>query len=130
MTHPNEALIRDAIAAFSRGDLDALRTQYFAEDIRWHTPGQSALGGDHEGVDRVIELFGKLAELSGGTHRIELHDVLANDDHAVALHAVRGERAGKQLETDAIEVFHIREGKISEAWSMRSDLYAVDEFWS
>jgi ketosteroid isomerase-like protein len=130
MTHPNETLVRDGIAAFSRGDLDALRTQYFAEDIRWHFPGQSVVGGDYEGVDRVIEMFGKLAELSGGTHRVELHDVIANDDHAVALHATRGERAGKGLEINAVQIFHIRDGKISEAWTMHSDLYAVDEFWS
>jgi SnoaL-like domain len=84
LTHSIEALVRDAIAAFSRGDLDALRTQYLADDIRWRFPGQSAFGGDHEGPDQVIALFGKLAELSGGTHRVELHDVLANDDHVVA----------------------------------------------
>lgn len=129
MTHPNETLVRDFIATFSRGDLDTLRT-YIAEDVRWHFPGQSAFGGDHEGVDRVIERFGKLAELSGGTHRVELHDVLANDNHAVALHATRGERAGKKLEINAIQILHIRDGKISEAWTMHSDLYAVDEFWS
>jgi ketosteroid isomerase-like protein len=75
-------------------------------------------------------MLGKLAKCSGGTHRIELHAVLANDDHVVALHATRGERAGKKLEIDAIQVFHIRDGKISEAWTMHSDLYALDEFWS
>jgi ketosteroid isomerase-like protein len=40
MAHPNETLIRDAFAAFGRGDMDALRNQCFAEDIRWHVPGQ------------------------------------------------------------------------------------------
>ncbi len=36
MAHPNEVLVREALAAFSQGDMDALRNQYFAEDIRWH----------------------------------------------------------------------------------------------
>ena len=36
MAHPNEVLVREGLAAFGRGDLDALRNQYFAEDIRWH----------------------------------------------------------------------------------------------
>src|SRR5260370_5228946 len=85
MPHPNEDLVKEAFAAFGRGDIEVLRRQYFAEDIRWHFPGRSALAGDHEGVDRVVQMLGRPAELSGGTHRIELHDVIGNDDHVVAL---------------------------------------------
>ena len=50
MAHPNETLVREAFAAFGRGDMDALRSQYFAEDIRWHIPGRNPLAGDYEGV--------------------------------------------------------------------------------
>jgi hypothetical protein len=32
---------------------------------------------------------------SPGTFRVEFHDVLANDEHAVALYVVRGEREGR-----------------------------------
>src|SRR5260370_57221 len=96
MTHPNEDLARQANAAFARGDLAALRTQFFAENIRWHIPGRGPLAGDYEGVTQVIELFGRIFELSGGTARIELHDVLANDNHTVSLATIPAERAGKQ----------------------------------
>jgi ketosteroid isomerase-like protein len=34
MAHPNEDLVREGFAAFGRGDLDALRHQYFAECLR------------------------------------------------------------------------------------------------
>jgi ketosteroid isomerase-like protein len=130
MAHPNEVLVREAFAAFGRGDIDALQRQYFAEDIRWHFPGRSPLAGDHEGVARVAEMLGRPAELSAGTHRIELHDVIGNDEHVVALHTTRAERAGKQLEVDAVHVFHVRDGKVTEAWTYHADLYAVDEFWA
>lgn len=33
----------------------------------------------------VLGFFAKTMELSGGTFRMEVHDVMANDDHAVAL---------------------------------------------
>lgn len=70
MAHSNADLVRDAIGAYQyrlqRGDLDALRHQYFAEDIRYHIPGRSPLGGDYEGVAQVLEMFGRLVELSGG----------------------------------------------------------------
>ena len=41
MAHPNEDLLREGVAAFQRGDLDALREKYFAENIRWHTPARA-----------------------------------------------------------------------------------------
>ena len=75
-------------------------------------------------------MFGWLAHLSGGTHRIELHDVIGNDDHVVALHTTRAERAGKQLEISVVQVFHVRDGKVTEAWTHHGDLYTMDEFWA
>jgi ketosteroid isomerase-like protein len=130
MTHPNEDLVREAFAAFGRGDIDALQRQYFAPDIRWHFPGRSVLAGDHEGVAQVAEKLGQPAKLSGGTHRMELHDVIGNDDHVVALATARAERPGRQLEARVVHVFHVRDGKVTEAWTHHDDLYALDEFWS
>ena len=43
-------------------------------------PRRGLLAGGYEGVDRVIEFAGRLSGLSGGTHRIELHDVIGNAD--------------------------------------------------
>ena len=65
MAHPNEDLVREAFAAFGRGDLDALRHQYFAEGLRYHVPGRSPVAGDYEGAAQVVEFFGRLFELSG-----------------------------------------------------------------
>ena len=129
MAHPNEQLLRDGYAAFEKGDLDTLRG-LFADDIVWHTPGRSPVSGDARGLDQVFGLFGKVLELSGGTLRNELHDVLANDEHAVALVRARGERNGKTLNDTQAHVFHVRDGRVTEFWLHTSDLYANDEFWS
>jgi hypothetical protein len=94
MAHSDEDLVRGAFAAFGRGDLDALRDQYLAEDVRFHYPGRGALAGDHDGVPEVLAVFGRAFELTGGTLHLELHDVIASDEHAVALYTARGERAG------------------------------------
>ena len=48
MAHPNEDLVRQGYAAFGTGNFDALRSQIFAEDIRWHFPGRSPFGGNYE----------------------------------------------------------------------------------
>jgi len=76
VAHPNEDLVRGGFEAFGRGDLDALRREYFAEDIRWHIPGRGQLAGDYEGVGQVLELFGRAFELTSGTLLLDLHDVV------------------------------------------------------
>ncbi len=52
MTHPNKDLVRAASAAFGRGDLSALRNQFFDENIIWHIAGTGPLAGDYEGIAR------------------------------------------------------------------------------
>jgi len=130
MAHPNEDLVREGFAAFRRGDMDALRNQFFTDDIRYHVPGRSVLSGDYEGTGQVLQFFGRIFELTGGTFSFELHDVLANDEHAVSLFTIRGEREGKQLNDNTIQIFHFRDGKVSEVWAYQTDQYAVDEFYS
>ena len=130
MAHPNEDVMRKGIAAFQRGDMDALRKEFFTDDVRWHSPGRNPTSGVYEGIEQVLPFFARLFELTGGTLSVELHDVLANDEHAVALVTVRGERAGKQLTDNEVVTYHFRDGKASEAWVQATDLYALDEFFS
>jgi ketosteroid isomerase-like protein len=81
-------------------------------------------------VAEVLGWLGRSAEDSDGTLRVELHDVIGNDEHVVAVITVRAERAGKKLEDNSIQVFHVRDGKATEVWTHPADLYAEDEFWS
>ena len=130
MAHPNEDLVRRGFAAFATGNLDALRSEYFAADIVWHFPGRSPLAGDFTGVDAVIGWLGRSFELSGGTLNVALHDAVANDEHAVALTVVSAQRDGKSLHDNSVQLFHVRDGKIAESWIHPWDAAAADEFWS
>src|ERR687898_2808987 len=121
--HPNEDLIRQGYDAFSAGDMDTLR-QLFHPDIVWHAPGRSQLAGDHRGVDAVLGFFGKTMELTAGTFRVEVHDVVADDQHSVGLHLATGEREGRTLEDREVLVFHVRDDKVVEAWQYIENQYA------
>jgi ketosteroid isomerase-like protein len=129
MAHPNEELLRRAFDAFAKGDVDTLR-EVTDQDAVWHTSGRSPLAGDYRGVDAILGFFARVAELTGGTFRAELHDVVANDEHAVALYVSRGEREGRTLENRTVLVSHVRNGKFTETWVMGEDQYAADEFFS
>jgi uncharacterized protein len=129
-TQPNEDLVRAASAAFGRGDLSTLQNQFFAENIVWHVAGTGPLAGDYEGAAQVMRALGKVSELSGGTVRPELHDVLVSNGHTVALTTIRAQRAGKQLELNLVHVIHAENGKATEVWTSSSDPAAAAQFWS
>jgi ketosteroid isomerase-like protein len=129
MAHPNEEPVRRGFEAFAKGDLDTLRDLFDADAV-WHAPGRSPLWGDHRGVDAVLGFSARTMELTAGTFRAELHDVVANDEHAVALYVARGDREGRTLDDKSVLVSHVRNGKFIETWQHSGDQYAADEFLS
>jgi ketosteroid isomerase-like protein len=129
MAHPNEDLVRRGYAAFGTGDMATL-DGLFADDIVWHVGGRGSLSGDYSGKAAVLGYFGQLAQETGGTFRIEIHDVLANDEHVVALTSTTAERQGKSLSNSpGVQVFHVRDGQVTESWFHAGDQYASDEFF-
>ena len=125
--HPNIARIRDGYAAFANGDMAGL-SDFFAEDVQWHEGGRNQISGEYSGRDEVFGLFGKLFEITQGSLRIDLHAVLADDEHGVALVTVRGSREGQSLDVNGVHVMHLRDGEVTEFWNANIDQYAVDEF--
>lgn len=90
MAHPNEETTRKAYAAFSAGDMDTV-VSIMAPDLVWHVLGRNPLSGDYRGVEQTLQFLGRLVEMTSGPLRVEVHDVLANDDHAVALVRTRAD---------------------------------------
>jgi ketosteroid isomerase-like protein len=128
MAHPNADLLNRGYDAFDKGDLDTIRG-LFADDIVFHVAGNSQVSGDYRGIDGVFGFFGKLAELSGGTFKLERHAVLADDTHATVLSTMTAEREGKRMEAKSADIFHLRDGKVTECWALSADQDALDEFF-
>lgn len=128
MAHPNQELLQHAYEAFAKGDMDHVMS-VFDEDIIWHSPGRSPLAGTFRGRAQVQEFFGRLFEMSGGTFSNEVHDILANDEHAVVLVKVHAERQGKSLDTLGCHVWHLKGSKATEFWNLTVDPYEGDAFW-
>jgi len=127
--NPNVELIRNAYDAFIKGDLEIV-SQAFADDIVWTVPGRSPLAGVRHSKQEVFEFFGLLADRSGGTFNVEVHDVVGGNEHVVALATEHGERNGKTLNVFSSHVWRVRNGKAAEFIGMSADPYASDEFWS
>src|SRR5512143_3427453 len=80
----DEALIRRGYEAFSRGDVEGALA-VFADDILWHVPGRGPLSRDYHGPQEVLGFCQHFMELSQGTFRIRIDDVLAKDGKVVVL---------------------------------------------
>lgn len=129
MAHPNEELLKRGYEAFGKGDLDTLR-ELFAPDIVWHAAGTSELAGDYKGIDEVLAFFGQLAQKSEGTFKVETHDLLANDEHGVGLSVESATIGGNSHSAPGVEVFHFKDGKITEAWTVSFDQASFDKVFS
>jgi ketosteroid isomerase-like protein len=126
--HPNAELFRRGYTAFQNTDLDGVRA-LFDSNIVWHIGGHNHNSGDFTGPDNVIATFMQNAQETNGTFKVELHDVLGSDEHAVALATVSGEKDGKTLNDNYTHVVHVANGKVTESWIFPEHGDTVDEFW-
>lgn len=125
----NKELVENAYAAFARGDIQAV-LRAFDENILWHVPGRGQLSRDYHGHQEVLGFFQHFMELSGGTFRIRVDDVLANDERVIALVTESAQRNGRQWSSPQVHAWTVRGGKISVFWQYQGDQQTEDEFWS
>jgi hypothetical protein len=125
----NAALIRGAYEAFSRGDIPGAMAA-FAEDIFWHVPGRGPLSRDYRGHAEVLGFFVHFMELSGGTFRLQVDDVLAKGDRVIVLCTESARRGGRSWSAPQIHVWTVKDGKATVFWEYEGDQQGDDEFWS
>ncbi|HYY95325.1 MAG TPA: nuclear transport factor 2 family protein [Pyrinomonadaceae bacterium] len=128
MSHPNEQALRSAYEAFVRGDLDGY-LGFCAEEITFHVPGRGQVAGDYTRAEFKHPFISKVFELTGGTFRETITDVVANDRRGVVLARHEFERGGRAYAYDTAHVYKIRDGKLAEFVEYPADLYAFDEAW-
>ena len=123
--HPNAALVRQMVNALNSGDNQAM-ADALADDVVWHEIGNP---------DPVRGKAALAARYMGDTppdYQITgaLHDVLANDDHAIALVTATATRDGRAFTYRVAEIYHLRDGKISERWAFSDDTAAIATFFA
>ena len=128
MAHPNEELLRRQDEAFRKGDVGAL-FDTFTDDVKFHGAGSSSLSGDYEGKDALVELFGRYIQAVGENPQFENHDILANDEHGVALQTLRATKGDRSIEIRSVAIYHFRDGKVSEWWTVDMNQAESDAFY-
>ena len=127
--HPNAEVFRQVYAAFTSGDMGEL-ADLIAADVVWHVPGTNLISGEYTSREAIFGCFAKIFELSEGTYAPVLIDILANDQHTVAILHATARHAGKTLEQDYAFILRVSGGQVIEVWEAWTDGAGWNHFWS
>ena len=125
----NVAVIRELADAYATADIGKI-DRLLHDDVVFHVPGDHPLSGTYAGKTDVFGYLGQVAATSqsadGG---FEVHSVMGDEDHAVALVTGTIEHNGVRFVRPTVHVFHVSQGKITEFWEASLDQHAEDGFW-
>ena len=122
--HPNAAKIRAASDAMEQGGDMTSQMDLLSDDIVWHE-----IGSDEpvRGKQALIERFSGMPE--GASIKVDTHDVVANDDHAIALVTATATMGDQQLVYRTAEIYHVKDGKVTERWAFSDDTDRINKFF-
>jgi ketosteroid isomerase-like protein len=115
---------REFTANLVAGNTDGA-AELIADDVEWFGIGSST---PIRGRDAVVEQFGFVSQYAMD---IEVHDVVANDDHLIALLNVTVTKDGEVFTYRTAEVHHVNgDGQITQRWAFSDDTQAIVNFFS
>ncbi len=114
--HPNVELLMK----LNLGDLDA-SADLFSDDFVWHffNPKLPEVQGDYLGVEGLKKFFASMAGQTKGSFNVQPVSVTPVGDEMLVVH-VRDIMTldGQPLQTDAVIVWRIVNGLLTEAWDI------------
>lgn len=119
--HPNATIYRTAIEKFMSGDESA--AEMLADDVVWHQIGAGPL----HGRQAVLE---SMSGMEGVDFEIDIHDVVANDEHVVGLITATVDAGDGPFTYRTAEIAHVEEGKVTERWAFSDDTKAITDFFA
>lgn len=127
--HRNVTALQAFYAAFAEHDPSI--SELVAKNATWHVLGHHPFSGDYVGRQNVLHRFATIANETSGTVHFDIHDILADDTHGVALVRESMDRKGRHLEANEVHIFHFdEEGRAEEFWEFTEDQRSYDSFWS
>jgi uncharacterized protein len=128
--HPNVQRIRNAYDAFTAGDLEAALKD-LAPKATFHFKGEGPLSGDHTGVDDITAALVGTFEVTGGTQKLDISSIFADDEHGVVVLRETASRPdGATLDVEEVHVLALDgEGRITDLWDLPNDPQAHDDFF-
>jgi ketosteroid isomerase-like protein len=124
MEHPNAILFRRMSDAINNGDTAAVEA-LLADEVEWHEIGRA------DPIRGKVALAGRQPGGADTDYEIhyDIHDVVANDEHTIALGDATATRNGTNLKYRTAEILHVKDGKITARWAFSDDTQRIIDFF-
>ncbi len=129
MNHPNAIILNKIYSDFSKNDLTSLMAAC-ADEVTFQVAGKSKLAGKFTKETFEQNYLAPMLEMTDHTLKLEVHDILASDRHAVALASQTLVRDGKTVQMRTVHVWRFENGKPVAWYEYPRDLYAYDALFS
>lgn len=121
--HPNAAKYRAATEAMNAGKPEEA-ADLMSDDIVWWQIGVK------EPLRGKQALMDSMQQFEDSQIKVDLHDVIANDEHVVALVTATATKDGRTFEYRTAEIHHMKDGKVTERWAFSDDTEAIKKFFA
>jgi ketosteroid isomerase-like protein len=127
VSHPNEAMLRAAYAAFARGEFDGF-LEHCTDDVTFVVPGSLPLSRTYTKAT-FMDLVGFVGSVAGTTFREDIVECVANDDHGVLVLDHSFERDGRPVGYRTDHLVTLRGGKIASWLERPGSLPEFEAAW-
>lgn len=128
--HESARVVRTFYASFDERPFEETILPFLGAEVVWHVAGDNPLAGTFRGAAAVLGNMRAYAEASSGSLRLDTMTLLADDKHVVAVHAASARVGPFVYAAHEVDVFHVRDGLITEFWSFSEDQEATDRVWT
>jgi uncharacterized protein len=122
---PNVDASRRALESLGAGEVVPLAS-LVSRDVIWHVPGVHRFAGEFRGRDELVELYERMAAEGVRTAFDEIHAVVGDDEHVVALIRATVHGAGGTVPARSVVVLHFEGDAVAEGWTMSDRQDEID----
>lgn len=117
------------IRAAQTGD-QAVLAKVISPNVVWHQPGNNRFSGRHSGISDVVNMLGKMIEVSHGSFTISRASHFMENGEWVAVQIeFTAEREEMKLSQPGVDLLRIEDDQIVEVRLFSSDQAGEDAFW-
>lgn len=115
--------------ALGKGDI-LTAFSFFSRQASWHQPGEHQFAGVKNGIDEIGKMLTNMMEATKGTFIVEPNgNLMANDDLVVMPVRFSGTIGDRKIDMTGLDLFEVKEGKITKVWLFSDDQKVEDHFW-
>ncbi len=125
---PKEVVIAYA-KALEKGDIPAAFS-FFSTEVKWHQPGANQFSGIKTGTDEIGQMLGGMMEAARGTFLLKPNGNIMDNGHFVVMPVhFSGTINDRNMDMSGVDLFEVKEEKITNVWLFSHDQKAEDVFW-